>query len=125
MIRFCAPAVRRTAGVALLAALTAPVAFTAGEHAHGHGHGSAATPAATPAVGAPGQKEPFFGFMSSAKFRDNKDKGYKLGLCESFAPWPAWSYTKLAMIATKTKSPNAAKLFINYILTPEGIMPLV
>ncbi|MCR4520507.1 MULTISPECIES: ABC transporter substrate-binding protein [Bosea] len=77
------------------------------------------------AVGAPGQKEPFFGFMSSAKFRDNKDKGYKLGLCESFSPWPAWSYTKLAMIATKTKSPNAAKLFINYILTPEGIMPQV
>ena len=55
MIRFCAPAVRRTAGVALLAALTAPVAFTAGEHAHGHGHGSAAAPAATPAVGVPGQ----------------------------------------------------------------------
>jgi iron(III) transport system substrate-binding protein len=29
------------------------------------------------------------------------------------------------MIATGTKSPNAAKLFINYILTSEGIMPQV
>jgi iron(III) transport system substrate-binding protein len=77
------------------------------------------------AVGAPGQKEPFFGLMSSAKFRDNADKGYKLGLCADLAPWPGWTYVKLGLIASGTKSPNAAKLFIHYVLTEEGIAPQV
>lgn len=77
------------------------------------------------AVGAPGQKEPFFGLMSSAKFRDNADKGYKLGLCADLAPWPGWTYVKLGLIASGTKSPNASKLFIHYVLTEEGIAPQV
>ncbi len=75
------------------------------------------------AVGAPGQKMPFFGLLSSAKFRDNADKGYKLGLCKDLGPWPGWTYTKLALIASGTKSPNAAKLFVHYVLTAEGIAP--
>jgi iron(III) transport system substrate-binding protein len=77
------------------------------------------------AVGAPGQKQPFFGLLSSAKFRDNADKGFKLGLCADLAPWPGWTYVKLGLIATGTKSPNTAKLFIHYILTEEGIAPQV
>ncbi len=75
------------------------------------------------AVGAAGQKEPFFGLLSSAKFRDNEGKGYKLGICKDLNPWVGWTYVKLGLIATKTQSPNAAKLFIHYILTEEGIAP--
>lgn len=75
------------------------------------------------AVGAPGQKQPFFGLLSSAKFRDNADKGYKLGLCTDLDPWVGWTYIKLGLIASKTKSPNMAKLFVHYILTEEGIAP--
>jgi iron(III) transport system substrate-binding protein len=77
------------------------------------------------AVGAPGQKEPFFGLLSSAKFRDNADSGYKLGLCADLHPWPGWTYLKLGLIAAGTDSPNAARLFIHYILTAEGIGPQV
>ncbi|MBD9595011.1 ABC transporter substrate-binding protein [Ensifer sp. ENS05] len=75
------------------------------------------------AVGAAGQKEPFFGLLSSAKFRDNEGKGYKLGLCTELTPWVGWTYTKLGLIASKSASPNAAKLFIHYVLTEEGIAP--
>ncbi|WP_234822835.1 ABC transporter substrate-binding protein [Ensifer adhaerens] len=75
------------------------------------------------AVGAAGQKEPFFGLLSSAKFRDNEGKGYKLGLCTAITPWVGWTYTKLGLIASKTASPNAAKLLIHYVLTEEGIAP--
>ncbi|MBB3447030.1 ABC transporter substrate-binding protein [Rhizobium sp. BK379] len=75
------------------------------------------------AVGAPGQKEPFFGLLSSAKFRDNKDKGYKLGICATLEPWVGWNYIKLGLIASKSQSPNTAKLFVHYILTEEGIAP--
>jgi iron(III) transport system substrate-binding protein len=77
------------------------------------------------AIGAPGQKEPFFGLLSSAKFRDNADKNHKLGLCTGLGPWPGWTYIKLGLIATGTKSPNLAKLFIHYILTEEGIAPQI
>ncbi|KQZ15123.1 ABC transporter substrate-binding protein [Mesorhizobium sp. Root554] len=77
------------------------------------------------AVGAPGQKEPFFGLLSSAKFRDNADKDFKLGLCADMGPWPGWTYVKLGLIASGTRSPNTAKLFIHYILTEEGIAPQV
>jgi iron(III) transport system substrate-binding protein len=75
------------------------------------------------AVGAAGQAEPFMGLLSSAKFRDNADKGYKLGLCVGLDPWLGWTYTKLGLIAKGTDSPNAARLFIHYVLTEEGIMP--
>lgn len=75
------------------------------------------------AVGAPGQKEPFFGLLSSAKFRENADKGYKLGICTDLNPWVGWTYIKLGLIASKTQSPNTAKLFVHYILTEEGIAP--
>lgn len=75
------------------------------------------------AVGVAGQKEPFFGLLSSAKFRDNEDKGYKLGICTDLKPWVGWTYIKLGLIASKTQSPNMAKLFVHYILTEEGIAP--
>ncbi|RVH38760.1 ABC transporter substrate-binding protein [Sinorhizobium meliloti] len=75
------------------------------------------------AVGAPGQKAPFFGLLSSAKFRDNEAKGYKLGICKDLDPWVGWTYVKLGLIASKTASPNAARLFVHYILTEEGIAP--
>lgn len=79
--------------------------------------------AVSAAVGTPGQSEPFFGLMSSAKFRDNVDSGYVLGLCADLRPWVGWSYTKLGLIASGTKSPNLSKLFVHYIMTEEGIMP--
>jgi len=75
------------------------------------------------AVGAAGQKEPFIGLLSSAKFRDNKAKGYKLGLCQGMQPWSGFTYLKLALIAAKTQSPNAAKLFVSYLLSQDGIAP--
>ncbi len=75
------------------------------------------------AVGAPDQAKPFVGLLSSAKFRDNADKGYKLGLCKELNPWVGWTYTKLALIAKESRSPNAARLFIHYLLTEEGIAP--
>ncbi|MET0530833.1 MAG: ABC transporter substrate-binding protein, partial [Microvirga sp.] len=78
---------------------------------------------AAQAVGAPGQKEPFVGLVSSAKFRNNTDSGAKLGLCTGLQPFAGWMYPSLGLIAKGTDSPNAAKLFIHYLLTEEGIAP--
>ena len=78
---------------------------------------------AAQAVGAPNQKEPFMGLVSSAKFRDNIDAGAKLGLCTGLNPFAGWMYPSLGLIAKGTDSPNAARLFIHYLMTEEGIAP--
>ncbi|GLS87131.1 ABC transporter substrate-binding protein [Cypionkella aquatica] len=75
------------------------------------------------AIGAAGQTSPFFGILSTAKFRDNVDKGHKLGFCANVAPFSGWLYPGLGVIAKGTASPNTAKLFISYLLTAEGIAP--
>jgi len=75
------------------------------------------------AIGAPGQSEPFFGIVSTAKYRDNEAHGYKLGICADMQPFAGWLYPGLGMIASGTDSPNAARLFIRYLLTEEGIAP--
>ena len=73
------------------------------------------------AIGAPGQDDPFIGFLSTAKFRDNIDLNYNLGICEGLFPWVGWAYTKTALIASDTESPNTAKLFVRYMYSEEGI----
>ncbi|SHO57723.1 ABC transporter substrate-binding protein [Vibrio quintilis] len=77
---------------------------------------------AAAAVGAPDVKTSFMGLISTAKFRKNKD-GMKLGLCTGLKPFTGWSYPSLGFITKGTDSPNAARLFIHYMLTSEGIAP--
>lgn len=75
------------------------------------------------AAGAPGQADPFFVITSTAKYRDNEAKGLKLGLCTGVQPFSGFLYPGFGLIATQTKSPNAAKLFVRYLMTDEGIAP--
>ena len=75
------------------------------------------------AAGAPGQAEPFFVITSTAKYRDNEAKGLKLGLCSGVQPFSGFLYPGFGLIAGQTKSPNAAKLFVRYLMTEEGISP--
>ncbi len=79
--------------------------------------------AAAEAVGAPGQTESFMGLMSSAKFRENADSGFKLGLCTTMKPWVGFTNAGVGMITAGTDSPNASKLFMHYVMTEEGIAP--
>ncbi|MDD7969970.1 ABC transporter substrate-binding protein [Roseinatronobacter alkalisoli] len=79
--------------------------------------------AAGDAVGARGQAEPFIGLMATAKFRDNAPNGLALGLCEGMEPHSGWLYPGVGMISTRTASPNAARLFVRFLLTEEGIAP--
>ncbi|WP_447957901.1 ABC transporter substrate-binding protein [Vreelandella sp. EE7] len=77
---------------------------------------------AAEAVGSPDQQDSFIGLTSTAKFRENAN-GMKLGICEDLTPWIGWTYPSIGLIASGTQSPNAAKLFIHYLLTAEGIAP--
>ncbi len=79
--------------------------------------------AAAEAVAAPGQTEPFIGLVSAAKFRDNAGAGFTLGLCSGVDPIIGFSSGTVGLIVKGTDSPNAAKLFVHYALTAEGIAP--
>ncbi|UFS67213.1 ABC transporter substrate-binding protein [Paracoccus denitrificans] len=72
------------------------------------------------AVGASGQTRPAVGFVSMAKFRNVAGKGYKMALCDTLRPYPLQSFPNGIAIASGTKSPNAAKLFVHFMFTEEG-----
>jgi iron(III) transport system substrate-binding protein len=79
--------------------------------------------AAAEAVAAPGQTEPFIGLVSAAKFRDNATGALTLGLCAGVDPIIGFSNATVGLITKNTDSPNAARLFIRYAMTAEGIAP--
>ncbi|WP_108259657.1 ABC transporter substrate-binding protein [Mangrovicoccus ximenensis] len=74
------------------------------------------------AVGAPDTTGTFLGIMSTAKYRENEN-GMKLGICASMQPMVGLLYPKAMLITEGTDSPNAAKLFVHYMLTAEGWAP--
>lgn len=73
------------------------------------------------AAGAPGQADPFFVITSTAKYRENVTDGLKLGICAGVEPFTGFLYPGFGLIAKQTKSPNAAKLFVHYLMTEEGV----
>ena len=77
--------------------------------------------AAGDAVGAPGQTDPFFGFMSTAKYRDNKTGKVSIGICEDLKPFAGWSTPGFGMMSSRTTKPNASRLFLHFVMTEEGI----
>lgn len=79
--------------------------------------------AVSDAVGAASQTEGLIGLVSTAKFRDNDGLGYRLGLCGSVEPVPGVAQPKLILVSPNTDSPNAARLYVHYAMTPEGLAP--
>ncbi len=76
---------------------------------------------ATAPIGAPGLDDPFVGLIASAKYRQNESEGYHLTVCEGLEPWVGHVYGKAPVIATGTSNPNAAKLFVHFLYTEEGM----
>lgn len=77
--------------------------------------------AASEAVGAPGQTAPFMGLISTAKYRDVAKGQLHMGICSNIQPFVGLSTPAYGLIAKKTKSPNAARLMLHYLMTEEGI----
>jgi iron(III) transport system substrate-binding protein len=76
-------------------------------------------------VGATGQTDPPLGLISSAKYRNIDEKGYALGVCAGLDPWVGMASPKGITIASGSQNPNAAKLFVHFALTEEGIAPQI
>jgi len=79
---------------------------------------------AAEAIGTRGQDKPFFGLVSSAKYRDVSADGLAMGLCKDMNPSIGFAVPGYGLIATGSDSPNAAKLFLHYMMTEEGVLPM-
>lgn len=74
------------------------------------------------AVGHPDATEIFIGLLSTAKFRENNN-GMKLGVCSDMQPKAGFLTPKFLLITKGTDSPNAAHLFVHFLLTEAGWSP--
>jgi iron(III) transport system substrate-binding protein len=78
---------------------------------------------AAAAVGAPGQKAAPVGLMSLGKHGEAPGKGNKLGICKGIQPFLGFAYPRFAVIVKGTPSPNAAKLYVHFLMTVDGVGP--
>lgn len=76
---------------------------------------------AAAAVASPNQTKDRVALVSNAKFRDVKEKNYSMRVCTGMQPWSGYQYPKYAAVATKSKHPAAAKLFVHFMLTQDGV----
>jgi iron(III) transport system substrate-binding protein len=76
-------------------------------------------------VGSPGQKSPPVGLLSLGKYAEAPGKGLKVSPCKSISPSIGYAYPRYAALVHNTPTPNAAKLYLRYLLTEEGAGPTV
>ena len=74
------------------------------------------------AVGAAGQKDAPVGFYTLTKQRDNKTKNLRLATMKGMQPFMGYALPTYALMIKGAPHPNAAKLFIRYILS-DGHQP--
>lgn len=74
------------------------------------------------AVGVKGQTNPPLGQYSLGRHRDNEKLDHALGYCD-LTPFPAFNQPSYVGIVEGAKHPNAARLFINFLMTDEGVSP--
>jgi iron(III) transport system substrate-binding protein len=75
------------------------------------------------AIGAPGQARQWIGLFTANKMRMADRKKLDLAIAENAAPFIGFCYPMYALIPSNAVSANAARLFIEYVLTPEGFGP--
>lgn len=80
--------------------------------------------AAAEAIGTPGQADPFIGLVSSAKYRGVAKGALTMAICKDIKPYIGFANPSYGLIASGTDSPNAAKLFLRFMMTEEGVSPM-
>jgi len=75
------------------------------------------------AVGAAGQRAAPIGMVTLTKLRDNKAKNLKLGTCKTLQPFIGYALPEYVAIVKNAPHPNAARLWVHFSLTTEGISP--
>jgi len=77
------------------------------------------------AIGSPGQREAPVGILSLAKFAQASEKGQSLAACVNAFPFNGWAYPRHIVLVKKAPAPNAARLFVYFVMTGEGARPFI
>jgi iron(III) transport system substrate-binding protein len=80
---------------------------------------------ASSAIGGANQNDPPVGILSMAKVPEAPPLGLKIAPCKSVIPFLGWAYPRYAALVHGTPSPNAAKLYIHYLMTADGAAPTI
>ena len=77
------------------------------------------------AVGAAGQQDAPLGFYVYTKQRDNESKNLRLAVAFDLQPFIGYVETTSVAIVSGGPNPNAAKLFVHFLMREEGVGPWV
>lgn len=72
------------------------------------------------AVGAKGQKDTWLGFFSVQRFATAAEKNLALAMNTKMSPVVGWYYPIYSIVMKNAQHTNAAKLFVEYMLSEEG-----
>lgn len=74
-------------------------------------------------IGAKGQDSQLIGLFTSNKLRTAEDKNLALAVCYNVEPFSGFMYPAYEFVTKNAKSVNAAKLYMEYSVSPEGWVP--
>ncbi|MFW5842517.1 MAG: ABC transporter substrate-binding protein [Spirochaetota bacterium] len=75
------------------------------------------------AVGARGQENPPIGLYTYTKHRDIEDKNLSLAVALDMEPFVGYALDNWALVVANGPNPNAARLFVEYVLQEGGVGP--
>jgi len=75
------------------------------------------------AIGSPGQSSPPVGFFTMTRFRDAKEQNLSLAFDPNVKPYIGFAMPTYMMTPVKAPHPNAARLWMHWVLTSEGHKP--
>jgi len=76
-------------------------------------------------VGAAGQSNPPIGMYYLGRHRELAEKGLSLGVCSEMKPFYGFDAPTFVQTVVGGPNPNAARLFVHYLFTEEGVAPWV
>lgn len=75
------------------------------------------------AVGAAGQTDPPMGMHTLTRHREIETEGLNLAVCDGLEPFEGYGLPSYGLLVEDAPHPNAARLFLHYVLTEEGSEP--
>jgi len=65
------------------------------------------------------------GFAAASSWYDAQDQGLDVAVCTGLQPWIGYASPKFPVLITKAAHPNAAKLWIHYVMDDGGMTPVL
>jgi iron(III) transport system substrate-binding protein len=65
------------------------------------------------------------GFTAASAYYDAQEQGYDIAVCQGLSPWIGYASPKFAVLVNNAAHPNAAKLWIHFLLGDVATQPVL